>query len=669
MEPESPRETTQKLKFARPAPPKKPVKEKPTTTAVIKEEVPAEVAPSPEPSEAPIHTTPTTTTPIPRRPTPPSKPAKEKEPTTTTVPSEKTETVVQQTVLQHQHSQEDESKGAPRPSPVRRQRPQPPVKPRTNTMASTGSAGSGGEVVSQIAESAAPQPPPTQQKPVPAKRPVPRKRTVTPQQSPSRETIPPAGTAAVATKEPVAALLKEPDHVIKPSALVKEPPVPAKEILKPQAVKVSEKEEKTEPEREEVKEVTTAKVEEPVVAEKEVKPPATHKEPEISEKKEDESVVEEAAIPEKEVKPETPVALDKEEKQVIEGKVEQAAVDAEKAVENPTEEKEEKLPPTPFDDIEETDTKAAEPEKISVIQEGKKQGEGEAEKNETENLEQEDDSKYVYEDMETGTGEESENVQDKIAKSDSEYEIMNFGETEREGKAGEKEPAVGTDGTADLEEVARQQQQQRQAPGKVHQYDQVALDETEPRFKISSSASKDGTVSGLSGYEHMAPAPAVIVADKEREPSLDGEYVPMKDGVIIEQQEAGERQGVVMGQSPTDKYEYEEPSDWVEKAPPIIRDVSPPYDSLTTTRATPSPGHSRSDELTPDANVRRSVASSTGSISSQKSLQAASLEAKGGGVSDSEERRRGSSSASKKSSETGSAQLEPERDALGVRLL
>ena len=45
------------------------------------------------------------------------------------------------------------------------------------------------------------------------------------------------------------------------------------------------------------------------------------------------------------------------------------------------------------------------------------------------------------------------------------------------------------------------------------------------------------------------------------------------------------------------------------------------------------------------------------------------MEAKGGGVSDSEERRRGSSSASKKSSETGSAQLEPERDALGVRLL
>lgn len=159
MEPETPRETTQKLKFARPTPPKKPVKDKPptpTTTVMIKEELPAEVVPSPEPSESPR------TTSIPQRPTPPTKPSKEKEPTT---PSEKTESVQQ--AVQRQQSQEDEAKGVPRPSPVRRQRPQPPVKPRTSTMASTGSAATGGEGVTmaiaaptvvQVAESA-PQPP------------------------------------------------------------------------------------------------------------------------------------------------------------------------------------------------------------------------------------------------------------------------------------------------------------------------------------------------------------------------------------------------------------------------------------------------------------------------------------------------------------------------------
>ena len=663
MEPESPRETTQKLKFARPAPPKKPVKDKPPipTTTTIKEEVPAEVVPSPEPSEPPRTTT------IPQRPTPPTKPSKEKEPT---APSEKTEGIQQ--TIQQQQSQEDEAKGAPRPSPVRRQRPQPPVKPRTSTAASTGSAAASvGEGVTiataaptaaQVAESA-PQPH-QQQRPIPAKRPTPRKRMVTPQQSPSREAVP---AVAAAAKEP-AALPKELEQV-KPSALVREPPVLAKDT-KPQAARemvVPKKEVKAEPEREEVKAVTAAK-EEPVVPEKEVKPPPP-KEPEIL-KKEEESVIKEAAIPEKEAKLETPVVLEKEEKQLVEGKVEGAAVGVERAVEKP-EEKEEKLPPTPFDDIEETDTTLAEPEKINILQEEQLQAEGEGGKKDTENVKEQDDSKYVYEDMQSG--EKSDNVPVEKAKSDNEYEMMDFDKVEREETIGEKESAVVTGGT--VEEGARQQQQQqqqhRQAPGKVHQYDEVAMDEAEPRFKISSSKDFDGTLSSSSGYEHMEPAPAVRVANEEREPSLDGEYVPMKDGVIIEQEPGEqEREGAAAGQPSTDKYEYEELCEWVEKAPPIIRDVSPPYDSLSATRLTPSPGHNRPDELAPDAEVRRSVASSTGSVSSQKSLQTSSLEVKGGGdvVSDSEERRRGSSSASKKSSEAGSSQLQPERDAFGVRM-
>ncbi len=633
MEPESPRETTQKLKFARPTPPKKPVKEKPTT-ATVKEEPPAEVVPSPEPSEAPRST--------PQRPTPPTKPSKEKEPT----PSEKTESV-QQTV-QQQSSVEDDAKGPPRPSPVRRQRPQPPVKPRTNTSASTGSVANGdaGVIVTavptavQVAESAPqPQPPQQQQRPVPAKRPVPRKRTMTPQNSPSREAAPPV---AVASKEPAAPPKEE---VVKPSAIVKEPTIPAKPQAPKEAV-VSVKEAKPEPEREEVKAVAIAK-EEPVVPEKEVKSPPA-KEPEILKEK-DESAVKEAAIPETELKPETPAVLEKEEKQLEEGKIEAAAAAVEIAVEK-SKEKEEKLPPTPFDDVEETDTKAAEPEKVNQWEQLLVEDEGG--KKETETVEEQGDSAYVYEDMQSGEKSEPQE------KKDAEYEIMNFDEAEGEEK---KESTVAA-GTAE-EAAARQQ---KQALGKVHQYDQVALDESaEPRFKISSSSSKDfdGTLSSSSGYEHMQPAPAVRIGDKEREPSLDDEYVPMKDGVIIEQ-DAGEweREGMVTGKALTDKYEYEEPCDWVEKAPPIIRDKSPPYDSLLTTPLTPSPGHKRPDELASDTDVRKSVASSTGSVSSRKSL----LEVKGGGgvASDTEERRRGSSSASKKSGEGG-----PERDSLGVRLL
>lgn len=475
-----------------------------------------------------------------------------------------------------------------------------------------------------------------------------------PQQSPSREAVTPVAPAA-ASREP-AALTKEVD-LVKPSALVKEPPIPAKET-KPQAAKeviVSEKEE-----REEVK----ANVEEPVVSEREVKP-SPSKEPEdlkkvMEEEEESESAVKEAAVPEKEAKPEISVAPAKDKKQPVEEKVEQVA-------EKPKE-KEEKLPPTPFDDIEETDTRAAEPEIYKVLQEGEKQAEGEHGKKGRENGEQEDDSTYVYEDMQHDGGEKRE---DKKGKPDSEeYEIMDFNEAEEEGKDGGREGAPVTGGTA--EEVARQQQQQQQARGKVHQYDQVAMDETEPRFKISSSSSKDfdGALSSSSGYEHMEPAPAVRVTDKEREPSLDGEYVPMKDGVILDQEPGEqEREGVVTDKTSTDKYEYEEPGDWVEKAPPIIRDMSPPYDSLSATRLTPSPGHNRPDELAPDAGVRRSVASSSGSIGSQKSYQTSSLEVKGGEdvVSGGDERRRGSSGASKRSSEAGSGQLQPDRDSLGVR--
>ena len=538
-------------------------------------------------------------------------------------------------------------------------------------MASTGSAAavSGGSVETvvaaapptgtQIAESAVFQPPQQQQRPVPAKRPVPRKRVVTPQQSPSREIAPPSTVAAAAavTKE-TAALPKELQDQVK-----KEPPVPAKE-MKPQAAKemvVSEREGKAEPEREEVKTVTA----------EELLPP---KEPEIPKKEGESAAVKEEVLPEREAKPETPVmATEKDEKLLVEGKVDQAVLGV--AVEKP-QEKEEKLPPTPFDDIEEI---VSEPEKINIEQEGQKQlAEGESGKKDADTVEQKDDSKYVYEDMEPDTGEKGDdNPRDEKATANSEYEIMNFDEEE---KVSEKESAIVTGGGGDTtEEVARQQQQRQAAPGKVHQYDQVALDEAEPRFKISSSSSKDfdGTLSSSSGYEHMNPAPAVIIADdKEREPSVDGEYVPMKDGVIIDQELGGERDvgeggSATTNQTSTDKYEYEEPCEWVEKTPPIIRDASPPYDTLTTTRLTPSPGHGRSDELAPDADVRRSVASSTGSVSSQKSLQTSSLEVKGGGgvVSAGEERGRGSSGASRKSIEAGSSQLQPERDGHGVRTL
>ncbi len=547
----------------------------------------------------------------------------------------------------------------------------------TGSAAVSGGSGEGGgtaapPMATQIAESAVPQPSQQQQqRPVPAKRPVPRKRVVTPQQSPSREAVPTVAAAASAavTKE-TAALPKEVQDQVK-----KEPPVPAKE-MKPQPatkeVVVSEKEEKAEAE---VKTVTTAKVEEPIVPEKEIKPLPT-KEPDILKKEVESAAIKEAVIPEKEAKPETPVvAVEKEEKLLVEGKVEQAAVGLERAVEK-SKEKEEKLPPTPFDDVEETDTKISESEKVNVMQEGQKQrGEGESGKIDTDNVKQQDESMYVYEDMEPGSGEKGDNniPQDEKPRTDSEYEIMNFNEEE---KASEKESAVVTT----TEEVARQQQQQQQgqAPGKVHQYDQVALDEAEPRFKISSSSSKDfdGTLSSSSGYEHMDPAPAAVrTGDKEREPSVDGEYVPMKDGVIIDQEPGGEREGGEKGvatadQTSTDKYEYEEPCEWVEQIPPKIRDASPPYDSLSATRLTPSPGHNRRpDELAPDADVRRSVASSSGSVSSQKSLQTSSLEVKGGVgvVSSGEERRRGSSGASRKSSEAGSVQLQPERDSFGVR--
>ena len=558
--------------------------------------------------------------------------------------------------VQPQQSVEDETKGPHRPSPIKKPRPQPPVKPRTSTAASTGSAasGDGTTAAAQVAESA-PQP----QKPVPARKPVPRKRTTTPQDSPSREAVQ-LGQAA-ANKEP--AVAKE---EAKPSP-VKEPATPVKEV-KPAAKEtvVSVKETKPEPE----KEIKPAAKEEPVVPEKEVKPPA--KEPAILEK-EDESAIKEAAIPEKEAKP-TPAVSVKEEKPT-EGKTEKAAVET---IDEKPKEKEEKLPPTPFDDVEEILEKVTEPEKVE-----EQLLPVEGDNKQPENLE--DDSKYVYEDMQNG--EKSEPKEQKKVKADNEYEIMSFNAAEAEKEKREKEqPLVAAPAT----EAPREQ---RQAPGKVHQYDEVAMDEFEPRFKISSS-SIDVALCISGGYEHMEPAPAVRIADKEKEVSLDGEYVPMKDGVIIDQEQERERENTVTSRASTDKYEYEEPSEWVARAPPIIKDVSPPYDALSATPVTPShgdydvprssgnsPSH-RPDILTPEGDIRQSVVSSTGSVSSQKSdnqLQpiTSSLEVKdgrsgsrGGGcvVSDSEERRRGSSSASKKSGGIGegAGSIQLERDPLGV---
>ena len=606
-----------------------------------------------------------------QRPTPPVKPAKEGK-------EEKAEPVVL-------------SEGVTKPSPVKKPRPQPPVKRRTssgNKPPETTAA------PAQIADSA-PQP---AVRPMPAPRPVPRKRVLSPQH------------------------VRESTQVIKEEVEVKE------EEAKPAAV-----EEPVTPAAEEVKAPTTPTPTTPTPAtptpttpttpapKENVKPPAKEEviEPEKQVKQiEEKTASEETALPvdvkvvEKPVEPvipEKPVgreaAVVKTDVEVKESKVlpdvsEDVAATGERASEKLPEKEEKK------EEISEVKSTAAPEEEKGgeeVLKKVVVDVEGEKEKEKKEKVEDEN----TYEVMDMGDGKD-DLQQPTDTKKDKEYENMTFNGTEEGAEKETKKDVIA-------KTAAAERPQQRVAPGKVNQYDEVAGDfllynPTEPaatargavapgrinqydevagdflplnysKPKVASPSSASAQEGGPSvvaprvppGYEIMEPAAPALVTTKP--PSLDGDYVPMKDGVMIDAE-------VIDEKISSEKHEYAPVGEWIDKE---AKDLSPSlrpgevskteYDAAS--KSLVSSGSHDDTHLAPETSSRQSVASSSGSTtwdvtfqfspSDRKPRTGSGNELTVAGLDGEEGRRRGSSGASKKSgdgSELTSSQLH--RDSLGV---
>lgn len=614
MEPESPNAAAQKTKFAKPPPPKKPVKEKPEVTS-----------PEPAESSAPSRV---------QRPTPPIKPVKEDK---DTMVVERNENVTLPT--------EDMTK----PSPMKKPRPQPPIKPRTGSAApvtTTATADNTVAAAAQVVE-LAPQPP----RPMPAPRPVPRKRTMTPQASPVRD---PAKEPDI-PEEPPVSVIPEPEAA--PTPTVSQPDILATEENKPvSAAEPDVSEEETGPLNVPVKDQGILEIQE------EAKP-----QPEIND---------EQAAAEIHKEEEEDIVLTNE---MEEGKVAKPP-ESEMVKEESKEEEEQNLEPKKVKGDEDIE------EKKSTDESG-----GDA---------------YEIMDM----GKKSEDSQEKELKPGNEYENISFGtleaaavkgEEKREKEEEEEEVSVAAAEVTKGRVAGRKVNQYDEVAGdwmplkprpKVNQYDEVAGDFLPQKSTSASTPSQDGVsldaaVCLSPGYEHMEPVAAIprMIDDQERG-LLDGDYVPMKDGVMVNHDR--KEDSLEISQASTDKSAgYEHAEEWVERTPPTkdLHNVAPPSISLAASYGdydVPrsmeiSPNHEQITLLSPEKNGRQSIVSSSGSTSSLKSDS--QLKIRGGsgdelaaalGSSGDEERRRGSSSASKRSregSEVKSVQLsELDRDSLGV---
>lgn len=600
-EPESPSAVVQKTKFAKPPPPKKPVKEK---------------------TESPELTEPSASSRI-QRPTPPVKPVKEGKETTAV---EKNENVTLPT--------EDVTK----PSPVKKPRPQPPVKPRTSPVTAT--ADNTTAAATQVAESA-----PQSTRPTPAPRPVPRKRTMTPQASPVREQ---AKEPAIPEEQPMS-VSTEPEVVRLPTISTTEEnkPVSSTETA------VQEKE--------------TGLLNVPV---------------------KDEGILEiqEEAKPQPEIKEEGAAAeIHKEEEDIV--------------LTNEMQDKKIVKPPE-AEMVKEDEGQELEPKKAQGEEEERDEKSGD------------DSGGDTYEIMDIG--EKSEGSQEKELQRDNDYENVSFGileaaDIKKEEKRGKKEKdeeevSVMVAEVTKKDVVSRRVNQYDEVAGdwmppkprpKVNPYDEVAGDFPPQKSTTASTPSQDGVSPDAAvclspGYEHkeLAAATSLRIDDQGQRGLLDSDYVPMKDGVIVDLN--GKEDSLEISQTSIDKSGgYEHIEAWVERAPLTkdLHNIAPPSNLLAasygdynvTTSSGTSPNHEQVTLLSPEKNGRQSVVSSSGSTSSLKSDS--QLKARSGsgdelsaavGSSGDEGRRRGSSSVSSRSkdgSENKLAQMsELERDSLGVSI-
>ena len=531
---------------------------------------------------------------------------------------------------------------------------------------------------------------------MPAPRPVPRKRTITPQASPSRE-VAAVNKEVVVTKEeakPVA-VKEPPPPVMKdtkpPPPAMKEtkPPPPAMKETKPPPTAAPEKENKPDIPEKEAK---------PSVQE-EIKPVTTAaKEPDIPEKEEKSTPGEEMVPEEAAVKP-LP--------EVKEGKaVEEAVVKAtEEEVSVPPKDTEENLVKAEMVELKDEEGQLPKPDSEEEVKEDKSEDESGGD---------------TYEVMDMG--EEEVNSLEKEVKQDDEYEIMSFntsqnGVKEKDKSAIEVAAAEAPNNTATPGKVEQHDKvvgdflpkapgkinqydevagdflptppgkvagavPPPKAPGKVNQYDEVAGDFLPPKYKTKSpsqDASPDLGIRVSPAYEKMEPAgPASRAASHDKQTSLDGDYVPMKEGVIIVNEKESSRES-------GDTSQYEDLDGWTNKAPKDDTYDVPPSRSLTQSYGDYDVPKSLGNTpihspllVSGEAETRQGVISSSGSTSSAKSDSQSKTRSGSGNeiiltsseVDSGERKRRGSSNASKKSGDgsmlTASTLSDLERDSLGV---
>lgn len=577
-----------------------------------------------------------------------------------------------------------------KPSPVKKPRPQPPVKRRTTNPPSETTAST-----AQVTNSA-PQP----ARPTPAPRPAPRKRTSTHQQeSPSREPAQVVKEMAVVKEEAKPSIIEETAVTVEDTKAPATPtttPTPIAAALEAESKPTAKEEEVGEQEiKESVSEeqVKQVKQVEEAANMKEAAVPVATEEPVIPEKLADKEL---ALAKEEDIKPLPDISEDK-------------AVASESAEEKPPEKREDKeiveVESTTTSENVEEDKRGEEDKKGEETQD-KELLDTETDKKEKEEIV--DDELYVDVEM----GEESEGSLKSVeVKKDDEYEVMNFdgsqegtesvtkkgltetaAETHQQravpGKvhqydevAGDFLPHTSTEGVA----MAPHAQQRAAPPGKVNQYDEVAgdflpLNFSKPKVTSPSSASsREGgpVVAGGArvppGYEVMKPAGAALVVDQVEQSSQEGDYMPMQDGVIVNKEDR------VDSKMSTEKYEYVQVGEWTSKDSPSPQ----PLEHSNTDHHVPKTLISSSSQddtcLSPETNGRQSVASSSGSITSDGQFHFSPVspskgKARSGSGNelmvaslDSEEgRRRGSSGASRKSGD-GSASSQLHRDSLGVR--
>ena len=487
-------------------------------------------------------------------------------------------------------------------------------------------------------------------------------------------------------------------------------PIPTPAALeaesKPTAMEeVSEQEMKESVSEEQVKQVQQV---EEAANRKEAAVPVATEEPVIPEKLADKELV---LAKEEDIKPLPDISEDK-------------AVASESAEEKLPEKREDKeiveVESTTTSENVEDDKRGEEDKKEEEGKKGEETQDKELLDTETDNKEKEeivDDELYVDVEM----GEESEGCQKSAeVKKDDEYEVMNFDGSQEGTESETKKELTETAAEAHQQRAAAETHQQRVVPGKVHQYDEVAGDflphsssegvamaphaqqRAAPPGKVnqydevagdflplnfskpkvtspSSASSREGgpvVVGGARvppGYEVMKPAGAALVVDQVEQSSQEGDYMPMQDGVIVDKEDR------VDSKISTEKYEYVQVGEWTSKDSPLPQ----PLEYSNTDHHVPKTLISSSSQdntcLSPEINGRQSVASSSGSTTSDGQFHFSPVspskgKARSGSGNelmvaslDSEEgRRRGSSGASRKSGD-GSASSQLHRDSLGVR--